>query len=68
MALTIDDEIQFEISCAVFRAIDDTLNQYLGTSRRIWILDKHLPELIPAIERATRAALDEIPFPRECRP
>ncbi len=54
------DDILFEVNCAVFRAIDTTLNDQLGMERKCWILDKHLPNLIPAIEAATKAAMREV--------
>ena len=50
-------EILFAVNCEVFRAIDATLAQELGTGRAFWIRDEHLPRLIPAIEAATMAAM-----------
>jgi hypothetical protein len=54
------DDILHEVNCAVFRAIDKTLNDELGIERKVWIMDKHLPRLIPAIEAATKAAMREV--------
>jgi hypothetical protein len=54
------EEVLFEVNCAVFRAIDETLNDQLGMTRKTWIMDKHLPNLIPAIEAATKAAMREV--------
>jgi hypothetical protein len=54
------EKILFEVNCAVFNAIDKTLNNELGMDRECWILDKNLPTLIPAIEAATKTAMREV--------
>lgn len=53
------DEILFRVNCAVFEAIDATLNDELGMDRKCWILDKHLPDLIPTLEAVTKTAMRE---------
>jgi hypothetical protein len=57
MSSQLIDDLLFEVNCAVFRAIDATLNEQLGMNRKTWIQNQHLPRLIPAIESATQAAM-----------
>jgi len=54
--------ILFEAHCAAFDAIDDVINSNLNYHEedKVWIKDKHLPDLIPALDRAIRAALSEV--------
>lgn len=54
------DDIKFACHVAAFKAIDDTLNEELDMNRKVWILDAHLPALIPALDRAIEAAMREV--------
>ena len=54
------EDIKFACHIAALRAIDETLNTELSMDRNCWILDKHLPALLPAIDRAIEAAMREV--------
>lgn len=54
------EEIKFACHCAAMEAIDAKLTEELGINRKCWVLDKHLPALLPAIDRAIEAAMREV--------
>ena len=53
------ERILFEAQCATFIAIDNAISENLELPQKAWIKDKHLPDLIPAIDKAVKAALSE---------
>lgn len=56
------DDIKFACHCAAFEAIDQVLESELGVfkGKPVRIMDKHLPALIPALDRAIEAAMREV--------
>jgi hypothetical protein len=54
------ENIKFACNVAALRAIDETLTEELQIDRKVWIMDKHLPALLPAMERAVEAAMREV--------
>lgn len=55
------EEIKYEVNCAVLEAIDAKIAEFLPHfKQKTWVLDKHLPALLPAVERATEMAMREV--------
>ncbi len=57
------EQILFEVHCAAFEAIDQAISENLEIEYipgKVWILDKHLPDLIPALDKAVKDALSEV--------
>jgi len=54
------EEIKFRALLVVLDAIDTVLREELQINRKTWVLDKHLPDFLPALDRTIEAAMREV--------
>lgn len=59
MATRLED-IKFGVNCAVFEAVDEKLRELIPEfENRLWVQDKHLPRIIPALEAFVETVMRE---------
>jgi hypothetical protein len=57
--MTIDD-LNYEVNLAVLKAMDETLTRLMPTAgRTVWVMDKHLPSLLPTVEAVTARVIKD---------